>query len=371
MSYIKGEGVMKRIFSLRWLIGIAIVLFSLLSIYMFFLIVPFLLPIWLILYTVAIPFIISMIIAYLLHPLVDLLMKFRLKRVWAVLVLYLFFFSAFLLLAWVGIPLITNQVKGFIENVPEFERQIQNFLENMENHVERLPDGIHNEIDAVASDLEKSVRRGMKSILDSIGKLVGNIFALIVVPFLVFYLLLDVEVIQKTLYLFLPNNKRKPAAKLWKDIDESLGEYIRGQIFISAVVGILAYIGYYVIGLPYAIFFAFFVSITNIIPYFGPYIGAAPALLMALFTQPSLILMIIGINTGIQMIEGNLLAPYILGKRLHIHPIFIIFALLIGAELGGVVGMILAVPLFVVLKVIILNVVLHFREYKIDRSENY
>lgn len=359
---------MKSFFSLEKLIMVAIIFIASVTVYLFFLILPYLEPVWSIIHTVSIPFILSMIIAYLLHPLVDVLMKFGLRRGLAILFIYLFFIGGISLAVWGGTPLIVHQVKDLIEQLPNMQEKMQGVVYTIQHHLERLPDGVHQGIDDTYLNLEYKLREMIAGVVNSVGRIIGNLFTLLVVPFLVFYLLLDVEVIQKTVYFFVPRNKRKPAIKLWKDIDASLAEYIRGQITISLIVGVFSFIGYYFIGLPYAFLLAIFVAITNIIPYFGPYIGAAPAVLVALFTEPSLVLWIILLNTIIQIVEGNILAPYIVGRRLHIHPIFIIFALLIGEEMGGVLGMILAVPIFVVLKVIILNTVLHVRQYKIDRA---
>lgn len=355
---------MRFVFSTRWLINISILVLSLIGLYMLLLIAPYFSPVWEIIHTVSIPFLISMIIAYLLHPLVDVLMKFKLGRTLSILFIYIFFLGGVSLLLWLVAPIFIGQIKEVLQQLPELERTLYHWSGVMELQLQQLPDGVHQGVDDALGKVEQVTRQTMESVLEAMGSLIGNLFVLIVVPFLVFYLLNDVEVIQKSIYFFVPRKQRKPAVKLWKDIDHSLGEYIRGQLIISLIVGILSLIGYYFIGLPYVLFLSVIVAISNIIPYFGPFIGAAPAVIVALITQPSLVLWIIVINSIIQVIEGNILAPWIMGRRLNIHPIFIIFALLIGAELGGLLGLILAVPIFVVMKLVILNTVLHLREYR-------
>jgi len=361
---------MDKLFSMQWLVRVSILVITLIALYLIFLLLPYLKPIWHLFQVISVPFLVSMIIAYLLHPLVDFLMKFKLRRVVAILLLYLFFFGGLGTLFWLGVPTLFEQIKDFMNHLPQIEHKVQNYVQQLEGQMNRLPQEVHQGIDDSLIQFKEAIRKGMKTIVDTIGHIISNLFTLIVIPFLVFYLLVDLELFEKTIYYFVPKKHRKTFVQLWKDIDESLGEYIRGQIFVSAAVGILAFIGYYFVGLPYPFFFALFVAITNIIPYFGPYIGAAPAVLMAAFTSPGMVIWIILINTVIQMLEGNVLGPWIIGKRLHIHPVFIIFALLVGSEIGGLVGLILAVPIFVVLKVIILNTVLHIRRYRIDRMEN-
>lgn len=355
---------MKFVFSTRWLMNISIIVLTLIGLYVLFLIAPYFSPVWKVIHTVSIPFLISMIIAYLLHPLVDALMKLKLGRTLSILFIYIFFLGGLSFLLWLVAPIFITQIREVIEQLPELEKTLYHWSGMMEQQLQLLPDGVHQGVDDALGKIEQGSRQAMESVVEALGSLIGNLFVLLVVPFLAFYLLKDVEVIQKSIYFFVPRKQRKPAVKLWKDIDHSLGEYIRGQIIISVIVGVLSLMGYYLIGLPYVLFLSVIVAITNIIPYFGPFIGAAPAVLVALITQPSLVLWVVVINTIIQVIEGNVLAPWIVGKRLHIHPIFIIFALLIGAELGGILGLILAVPIFVVLKVVILNTVLHLRDYK-------
>ena len=359
---------MREIFSVKALINISIVVLSIIGLYLFFLLLPLFKPMWNVLYTVTIPFIISMIIAYLLHPLVDSLMKLRMNRFFAILLIYLLFFCGMTFIGWLGTPIFIEQVKELVSQLPEIQNNMEQRFSTLNTQLELLPDGIHHGIDDGLKNLEAVLRRLMVNILEALGQVLSNIMVLIVVPFLVFYLLNDVEAIQKIIIFLVPRKKRKLIVKLWKDIDQSLGEYIRGQILVSLIVGIGCFIGYTLLGLPYSLFLALIVAVANIIPYFGPYIGAAPAILVAILREPSLIIWVVVINAFMQIIEGNILSPWIVGKRLHIHPIFIIFALLLGAEIGGVVGLILAVPIFVVLKVIVVNTVLHVRAHKIDST---
>lgn len=117
-------------------------------------------------------------------------------------------------------------------------------------------------------------------------------------------------------------------------------------------IGVLAFIGYLIIGMPYALLLALFLAITDIIPYIGPIIGIAPAVLIALTVSPALLIKVVIVNIIVQQCEGNLLSPQIMGRTLKLHPMAIVAALLIGGELAGLVGLILAVPVLAVLKVV-------------------
>ena len=118
----------------------------------------------------------------------------------------------------------------------------------------------------------------------------------------------------------------------------------RGQLLVCLVVGILAYVGYMLIGLPYALLLASIVGLMNVIPYLGPFIGAAPAVLVGLSESWKLALFVVAVNVVVQILESNVVSPQIVGRTLKLHPLVIILALLIGGQLGGILGLILAVP---------------------------
>ncbi|HEU4964788.1 MAG TPA: AI-2E family transporter, partial [Bacilli bacterium] len=181
-----------------------------------------------------------------------------------------------------------------------------------------------------------------------------------VIPFLVFYMLKDLKVLERTVVAFFPRQNRREIVRLIRSIDEALGNYIRGQLMVAAAVGLGTYIGLVIVDMPYALLLALIVAITNIIPYIGPFIGAAPAILLALTVSPTMALKVAIVNLVMQQLEGNLISPLLIGRQLKLHPMLIIFALLLGGEMFGIVGLILAIPVVAVGKVILQHVVLHY-----------
>jgi predicted PurR-regulated permease PerM len=180
------------------------------------------------------------------------------------------------------------------------------------------------------------------------------------VPFLAFYILKDFQLIEKTVLAIVPKEKRKQVITLLVDIDTALGNYIRGQLLVCMIIGILAYAGYWMIGMPYALLLACLVAIFNIIPYLGPFFGAAPAIILASTISLKMVLMVAVVNTVCQILEGNVISPQVVGRSLNMHPLLIIFALLVGGELAGVVGLILAVPCFAVIKVVLQHLFMYY-----------
>ena len=176
---------------------------------------------------------------------------------------------------------------------------------------------------------------------------------LVTVPFIVFYMLKDGPKL-------LPNIKKVFSPRHADAIENLLGQmsatiakYISGQAIECLAVGTMSVIGYGLVGLPYALIIGIFAGITNIIPYLGPYIGLIPALFIASTHSLKLLILVVIVCVVVQQIDGNLVYPNVIGKSLEIHPLTIILLLLVAGNLAGLLGMILGVPVYAVVKVII------------------
>lgn len=310
---------------------------------------------------ILLPFFIAVIISYLLHPIVTLLHNRGIPRSIAVLFIYIIFFGSIAIILTKAFPLLAAQIKDLTEYLPDMISKFEGWSDGIRHdHSNPLPDTFQDGIDATLESLEKKMSEGFTNVMSWISNTIGIFFSIVLVPFVAFYILKDYKLLEKTIITFVPRKKRKEMIRLANDIDEALGNYVRGQLLVCTIIGILAYIGYLVIGLEYSLVLASIVAITNIIPYLGPFIGAAPAIIVGLSVSWKMALSVLVINLIIQMIEGNILSPQIVGRRLHIHPLFIILALLIGGNLGGIIGLILAVPTFAILKVIIQHIGLYY-----------
>ena len=144
-------------------------------------------------------------------------------------------------------------------------------------------------------------------------------------------------------------------------MNKQISSYIRGQIIVSFCIGLLMFIGFVIIGLDYAPVLALIAAFTSVVPYLGPAIAITPALIIALVTSPYMLLKLIIVWTVVQLIEGKFISPQIMGRNLHIHPITIIFIIIIAGNLFGVVGILLAVPGYAVLKVITTHLFEYFK----------
>ncbi|MEW9667265.1 AI-2E family transporter [Ammoniphilus sp. 3BR4] len=315
--------------------------------------------IWIIMKAVITPFVISLIFAYLLNPIVNMLHNRNVPRGIAVIIIY--FVSLLLLTVFLMnvIPAFIKQSGDLAAQIPELVTTYETWLSEYHTHKYQLPESVRIGIEQALMNSEKKASAFFAKLLDGAGGWIQKMIHFFVIPFLVFYLLKDMMMLQRGILLLVPRARRKEFSKLFHDIDVALGNYIAGQLIICLVVGVLAYLGYWLIDMPYALILALIIMVTNIIPYIGPIIGAAPSILVAVTISWKMTLLVALVNLAVQILEGNLISPFVMGKRLHLHPLLIIFALLLGGEVGGLIGLIFAVPIVAILRVIIHHVIIH------------
>ncbi|WP_379128998.1 AI-2E family transporter [Paenibacillus sp. sgz500958] len=342
------------------LIGVNVLVFSK---------VPFIFkPISVLLHTVAAPLLLSGIAYYLLNPLVDRLEKrSRVKRAYGIVILYLLIAGIITLILLTVIPIIRSQLMGLIDNFPKYSSQIQN--EFMDLTGSELFGQIQENVGTDVTDLTSRATEWASSFLnnavDSVGNFVGAlteiVLALVTTPFILFYLLRDGRRLPDYILKFIPDALKPQTRMVMKEMNSQVASYIRGQIIISCCIGALLYIGYLIIGLEYSLVLAIVAACTAVVPYLGPAIAITPALIVAMVTSPFMLLKMVFVWTAVQLIEGKFISPQIMGKSLKIHPITIIFVIIFAGKMFGVLGIILAVPGYAVLKVIVTHIYQWFR----------
>ncbi|MBP1904844.1 putative PurR-regulated permease PerM [Paenibacillus turicensis] len=304
------------------------------------------------------PFIVAMIISYVLNPIVRTLGGRKVPRTIAVLLIYAVFLVIVAVILINLIPMIIKQLGELDEHLPKLTMHTQQVINEIDHS--SMPGGIRMGLTNWFFGLEQKFAKALSDFMNNIGATIEIVFNAFIVPFLIFYILKDFQFFEDKMMQFLPRAHRKPIVRLMKEIDDALGSYVRGQLLVCVIIGIFAYIGYIIIGMPFALLLAGVVSICNIIPYIGPFLGAAPALVMAVTMSWKQVLLVIVVNCICQTVESNIVSPQVVGRSLQLHPMMIIFALLVGGEVGGVVGLILAVPFFAVCKVVIQHVFVYY-----------
>jgi len=306
------------------------------------------------------PFFIAMVISYLLNPVVNLLSERNVPRSLAVLLIYSLFITSIVILILQLAPLFELQLKELTEHLPEWSARIQSMINEVNHSKEFLPISVQNGIEKSLSKMEMSISNYVGEVMSGIGSTINQMFLALIIPFMAFYMMKDIHSIERSFISLVPRGRRRELVRLIRDLDQALGNYIRGQLLVCTVVGVLVYIGYKIVGVPYALLLAVIVAVFNVIPYMGPIFGAIPACLVALTISFRMLIGVLIVNLIVQTLEGNVISPQIVGRTLHIHPLWIIFAVLVGGELAGVLGLILAVPVFAMGKVVLDHIVEHF-----------
>ncbi|PRR90890.1 MULTISPECIES: AI-2E family transporter [unclassified Bacillus (in: firmicutes)] len=308
--------------------------------------------------TIALPIILTGVVYYLLNPVVNLLERFKVKRIYSILLLYLVIIGVITVTIVSIIPFLQAQTMSLFHNLPKYvdtvEDQIRqltgsNFINQVQNTMNFNVSELVSKASSQATSLLESTFTGVGTFL---GALTEIIISIVTVPFILFYLLKDGKKLPDYFLKFIPNNLREHTHIVLHEMNHRLSSYILGQIIVSFCIGILLLIGYMIIGLDYALLLALIASCTSVVPYLGPTIAITPAIVIALVTSPIMLLKLIIVWTVVQLIEGKFISPQVMGKNLHIHPVTIIFVLLTAGKLFSVIGIIVAIPTYAVLKVI-------------------
>ncbi|UII57729.1 AI-2E family transporter [Cytobacillus spongiae] len=320
-------------------------------------------PIGIFVSTLFFPIIISGFLYFLLNPVVKLLQKYKFPRTLAILTIYLVVAGLIVLVVSNVVPIISKQVTALFNDIPQYAKQTKLVIEDAikteeykwfvnQDYVKL--ETIEEKLIEFANTLPNTITTSISSIFS----VVTNIaITIVTVPFLLFYMFKDGNRFPIAVSKFLPTSYRQQGLNTLKETGDTLAAYIQGQVTVALFVGTISYIGYLIIDMPYALVMALIVAVTNIIPYVGPFLGGAPAVLIALFDSPTKAFLVIVVITVAQQIEGNVLSPLIIGKKLDTHPATIIILLLVAGNLAGILGMILAIPTYAVAKTIIVNLV--------------
>lgn len=331
-----------------------IILLTVLIFYLLIKLFPLYKPFFSVLWRLLSPFLIACFIAYLLYPVImHLHEQWKLPRGIAIIAIYVLFFIGIGYLIYRVYPVALMQIRDLNEYLPQAITMYEQLIYQLYESTSFLPESVHDKIDDVILTIETYLDHLLGKIIDGFTKLFDLIILLTVIPVLVFYFLKDYENMKQFFKGFIPDHYEERLSDIIRSIDKRLGHYIRGQLIVCFIVGLVTFIVFYILNIKYALLLAIIVGLTNIIPYFGPIIGAIPAVLITLTDSLKLVVFVLITIFVVQLLESNLLQPYIVGKSINIHPIAIIFALLLGAQISGVWGMILAVPTLAIVKEVI------------------
>lgn len=317
--------------------------------------------------TIAAPIIVSLVLFYLFNPIVNLMERYRIPRLLGITIIYVAIVGIITLIVNLLIPLIGSQVENFIKNSPHYLSKITQSVDKITNN--SLLSGYMGQINDWLESAQKKIPSmlsdyfdGFGSKLASFAEAVANVGVVIVTtPFVLFFMLKDGHRFKDYTTKIMPPKFRKDFHDLLEKMSVQVGSYIQGQIIVSFCIGVLLFIGYSIIGLKYALVLASIAAVTSVVPYLGPTIAISPAIVIAIITSPLMLLKLAIVWTLVQFFEGHFISPNVMGKTLKIHPLTIIFILLCAGNLMGVVGVIIGIPFYAVLKVLVSHIFLLFK----------
>lgn len=344
-----------------------VLLLFFLNILVFTKISPILKPIFSFMTVIMLPLVIAALLYYLLKPIVDFIEKRGTSRVTAITIVFLAIAG---LLAW-GIanlfPMLNDQLSSFIRQLPSYVRsvddQVAGLLKNdiLASFRPQIEETVTN-FSQKAVDYAESFSKGAVTWAGNFASVLARVtVSILISPFIVFYLLRDSSKMKKAFVSYLPTKMRQPAHRILNDVSNQLASYVQGQVTVAIIVGFLFSLMFSIIGLPYAVTFGIVAGFLNLIPYLGSFLATIPVLILALVEGPIMVIKVIVVFIIEQTIEGRFVSPLVLGSKLSIHPITIMFILLTAGSMFGVWGVFLGIPVYASLKVLVKEI---FEWYK-------
>lgn len=313
------------------------------------------------------PIIAGAVFYYLFNPVVNWMEEKKINRTLAIVFVFIFFILLIILGGAVLLPIIQKQWISFFENWPSYwdilVREIDSMSRNslFSEFLERAGQtDIVSTITGYTSQLLNAAVGGLSNVIGTVTKMMVVIFTM---PFVAFYLLKDGDHLPRYILPLLPVRSRKKFVEVAKEANNQISQYIRGQLSVALFVGLIFWIGFSVIGLEYALSLGVLAAFLNLIPYLGSMLATIPALIVGLVHSPFMLFKVILVFGIEQLIEGRVISPLILGSNLDIHPVTIIFILLVSGRLFGVAGVILGIPGYAVLKVILKHLFYWYSSY--------
>lgn len=317
------------------------------------------------------PVLVAGFLYYMLNPIVTLLMKTKMKRIYAVIIVLLILVAALVLILVSVIPKLASQLASLASNIPSFFSDVEDWVYKMA----ALP--IFKDVD-LTSYIEKLdisygdiIQQFLSGLSNSLGSIFSTVASTTIVvftaPFILFYMLKDGDRFVPGIKKFLPEKRQESIIELLEKMDKTLSNYISGQVIECLFVGTFTAIGYSLLGVRYAFLFGVIAGFTNLIPYLGPYLGLAPAVFVTIFDEPYKAILCCVVVLVVQQIDGNVIYPNVIGKSLKIHPLTIILVLLVAGNIAGLLGIFLGVPVYAIAKTIVTHVMGMVREDKREK----
>ena len=309
---------------------------------------------------IMLPVILAGLLYYLLNPIVDWMEKHKINRLVAITIVFVLIAFFFFWGLAVAIPSLQHQVMAFVRNVPAYLKQADKFIDDVvtkyisadfKPQIEEYTSNLSSQITDWASNFSSRAVNWAGNLISTTSQIV---VAIIIMPFILFYLLRDGKNLKGYVTQFLPTKFRASFGQVMTDINSQLANYVRGQVTVAIIVALMFIVFFKIIGLRYGVTLGVIAGVLNLVPYLGSFLAMLPALAIGLIAGgPVMLAKVIVVFIVEQTIEGRFVSPLVLGSQLSIHPITILFVLLTSGTMFGIWGVFLGIPAYASAKVAI------------------
>ncbi len=317
-------------------------------------------------------FVISWIISVILNPMVDYLESVGLNRAIAI---FLIMFLIITLIAG-SVALIVPAAMRAIDAITV--KLQSDFLKDITLQLEKLFEEKFNNAGLARDLIAKLIELG-SGLLNNMGGLLKNASSFVaflgIIPFVTFFLIKDRRLIYHSFIAQIPNKYFELSLNVLHKVGDQVTKYIQGQAIDALIVGLLSALGLFIVNLffghpiPYFFFIGMIAGIANLIPYLGPIVGAVPAITLTILNAPpnvgTIILWIVVVFALVQAIDNNIVSPMVVSKSVNMHPITVVIAVILGGNIAGVIGMLVAVPVWGIIKVTVKEISWGVKHYKL------
>ncbi|MEK7604045.1 MAG: AI-2E family transporter [Patescibacteria group bacterium] len=292
---------------------------------------------------VLIVFLLSLVVASAISPFANWLDQRGFPRLWGVLLLFLSVLGLMALIVSLVIPSISSDVDQLVSSLPAVFDKVSVSLESVQQGAPSYLDFV-SEVQNILAVLSSYLQQSSQSAIGLVVGIFGGVVAFVTVLVLSFYLSVTKKGIENFLDSVVPEKYESYVKDLWKRTERKVGLWLQGQLLLALIVGLVVYVGLSLMGIKFALTLGFLALTFEIVPIVGPILAAIPAIILAFLQGPAMGLWVIVFYVAVQQFENHILVPVVMGKTLGLNPVVVIIALLVGANLAGIVGMILSVP---------------------------
>lgn len=305
------------------------------------------------------PLFIGIFIAWLFDPFVKWLQKRKIKRIWGTFIVYVVFIGLISILLYSIIPILTKEVNEFVKTLPSILNITYDWVDKVFVKLSKINNfdamsvkhGIYKTIEGFGQSLTSDIPSLTIKVAKILFSGAGNILVGLIIGF---YLLINFNSAEETIITFLPKNIRDDAKELIRQVNNTCRNFVTGAFFDSLLIFCVSSLAFTLVGLKAPLLFGLFCGITNVIPYAGPYIGGAPAVVVGFAKGPTCGILTLISLVIIQGLEGNFIQPLIMSKTTKLHPVTIMVGLLIFGHFFGILGMVISTPIIGAAKSIVI-----------------